>query len=143
MLTTFAAAFAQPKTVSVCALARDSQMSIGHEVEVSAILHVGDGHYAMIQDARCSFRFATGDDYQTFGNTYPVERDTQWELMKEALARPACSHLNTRLVKGRFKGKVIRVPRSGTIPQNEMPVELVIQAAADIAKVDVQCPAED
>ena len=134
---------AEAKSLSVCSLQRDSQGLLGREVEVSGILREADGHYAFIQGGKCAFRFATGDDYQSFANTYPIDHDTQWELMEETLSKPVCSHINTRLVKGKFRGRVIRVPRTGTVPQNEMTVELVIQSASDIERVDVQCPVQD
>jgi len=133
---------ADSRSVSVCTLQRNSQKLLGVEVEVSGILHVGDGHFGSIEDVKCRFRFAWGDDSQTFAAHYPIEHDTQWDLMKEALSKPACAHLNTRLVKGKFRGTLVRVPSTGTIPPNEMPIELVIQSVSEVDRVPVQCPIE-
>jgi hypothetical protein len=139
---TATAASPDSRSVSVCTLQRDSQKLLGLEVEVSGILRVGDGHHAFVHDGKCRFLFARGDDYQTFSDRYPIEKDSQWNLMKEAFSKPVCAHLNTRLVKGKFRGTVVRVPATGTRPPNEMPVELVIQSVSEVERVPVQCPIE-
>jgi hypothetical protein len=124
---------------TICSLASQPEKFLGIEVETSAVLVAGT-EYSSIVDGNCSFRFARGDDYQTFGDLYPIEHDTQWDLMLDAVAKAPCEHLSKRLVKAKFRGHVIRVPATGTIPQDQMPLELVIQSVSEVERLPVQCP---
>jgi hypothetical protein len=96
------------------------------------------GEYPNIMWGQCSFRYANGDDYQTFGNSYPARTDRQWKLMKTLLSTPECG-ANVRLVKATVTGTVVMVPSSGKIAPNEMPLELVIQSVSDVSHVRIKC----
>jgi hypothetical protein len=87
---------------------------------------------------RCKFLFAFGDDYQTFGNRFPATKNAQWKRMRQILSKTECAN-NVRVVKATFQGTVIRTPATGTIPPDEMGLELVIQSVSDVQPVPVKC----
>jgi hypothetical protein len=127
------------QSVSLCALHQDPQRFLNTDVEVSALILIG-GHNGSLKEGECLFNFAFGDDYQTFGDRFTVKHDAQWNLMKKVLSKPVCSSINNRVVKGRIKGTVVRTPATGTIPEDEMPAELVIREVAEIERVPLKCP---
>jgi hypothetical protein len=58
--------------------------------------------------------------------------------MREILGRTNCAN-NARAVRAKITGKVVRIPATGTIPPNEMGLELVIEAVADVSRVLIKC----
>jgi hypothetical protein len=101
-------------------------------------LIIEGGEYGVIRDGKCLFSIARGDDHQTFGNRFPVKHDSQWDLMEKLLATTRCAN-NVRVVRARIRGTVIRKPTTGTIPEDEMPPELVIQSVSEVSQVPVKC----
>jgi hypothetical protein len=74
-----------------------------------------------------------------------VKHDGQWALMWKLLRTPPpnnCS-VNTRIVRARIKGTVERVPATGTIPEDEMGLEIVIQSASEVGHVPIRCSPSD
>jgi len=105
---------ARTQSASVCAPEENSQKFLNAKVEVRALIVEGFEHVALIKDGRCSFLFAGGDDYQTFGRRFHVKHNAQWRLMEEILAGTNCG-TNIRVVRARIRGTVIRIPATGTI----------------------------
>jgi hypothetical protein len=124
--------------VSVCTLRDNAEKLLGAHVEVRALIFAGILEAAPIRDGGCSFEYARGDNYVAFGNRFPVKHDSQWDLMEKLLATSRCAD-NLRVVRARIRGTVIRKPATGTIPQNEMPPELVIQSVSEVSQVPVKC----
>jgi hypothetical protein len=125
--------------VSLCSLQENPERFLNSKVELEALIFEGV-EYPRLTEGKCSFRFAGGDDYQTFGDRFPVKDDGQWKLMKKLLGTTRCAS-NVRVVKARIKGTVTRVPATGTIPESEMPVELVIQSVSEVSRVPIRCTA--
>jgi len=129
--------WAKARQTSVCELQQIPESFVNTQVELRAIIIVG-GEGAYIVDGKCKFIFASGDDYQTFGHQYRVKKDAQWIRMREILGRTECAN-NARAVRAKITGKVVRIPATGTIPPNEMGLELVIEAVADVSRVLIKC----
>ena len=128
---------AQTVDVPLCSLQDHPKKFLGSKVEVEALIFAGV-EYPRITAGKCSFRFARGDNYQAFGERFPVNDDEQWKLMKELLSTTECAS-NVRVAKAKIEGTVIRVPVSGSRPQNEMPFELVIQSVSGVEHVPTNC----
>lgn len=137
ILSMYSSLWARTQRTSVCSLQDNPEKFLNSEVEVQASVFAGV-EYPRITDGKCSFRFAYGDDYQTFGDRFPTTHDNQWRLLKELLSTTECAS-NVRVAKATIKGTVVRVPATGTIPQKEMPLELVIQSVSDVSRVPVKC----
>ena len=123
--------------VSFCTMQKNPESFLHTKVEVRAIIFMGF-EMGYIKDEKCLFHFAFGDDYQTFGDRFPVKHDAQWDLMKKLLGTTECAS-NVRVAKATIKGIVIRVPATGTIPPDEMPLELVIQSVSKVVHVPIRC----
>lgn len=94
-----------------------------------------------LQDDKCSFLFAFGDDYQALGRRFRVKHDRQWDLMWKLLrTSPAnnCS-VNARIVRATIKGIVERIPATGTIPEDEMGLQIVILSVSGVEPVPIKC----
>jgi hypothetical protein len=128
---------ASTQRASLCSLQEHPDKFLNSRVEVEALIFEGV-EYPRLREGKCSFRFADGDDYQTFGDRFPIKDDDQWKSMKEALAKTECAS-NVRVAKATITGTVVRISRTGTIPQKEMPFELVIQSVSDVSRVPVKC----
>jgi len=124
--------------VTTCELQRNAANYLNAVVEVRSMIVVGNGHAAFIHGENCKFPFAFGDDYQTFGNQFQAKKDVQWKKMRQTLNHTECAN-NIRAVDGRLQGTVIRVPATGTIPADEMGLELVIQSVFEVEPVPVKC----
>ncbi len=122
---------------SLCSIQENPRKFLHTQIKVRALIFAGV-EYPRLKDGNCSFRFAYGDDYQAFGDRFSTSRNAQWTLMKDLLGRTTCAS-NFRVIKALIKGTVIRVPATGTIPQGEMPFEIVIQAVSDVSRVEVKC----
>jgi hypothetical protein len=129
--------WAQTADVSLCSLQDHPEKFLGSKVEVEALVFAGV-EYPRLTAGKCSFRFARGDDYQTFGEHFPVNQDEQWTLLKRFLSTSECAS-NVRVAKAKIKGTVIRVPASGNRPQNAMPFEVVIQSVSGVEHVRINC----
>jgi hypothetical protein len=125
------------KHTTVCSIEENSKKFLNAKVEVNALILAGI-EYPSLKEGRCSFPYERGDDYQTLGNRFPIEHDSQWSLMRELLGTTNCAS-NVRVVRARIKGTVIRAPARGTIPANEMPLELVIQSVSEVSRVPISC----
>jgi hypothetical protein len=128
---------AQTQGLSLCSLEQHPERFLNSQVEVQGLIFSGV-EYPRIRDGQCSFRFARGDDYQTFGHRFPITENEQWKSMRKLLATTECAS-NVRVVKAKMVGTVIRVPATGTVPPREMPLELVIQSVSDVTRVPVNC----
>lgn len=124
--------------VSVCSLRDNAKKLLDTQIEVRALIFEGFLEAAFIKDGKCLFPFDGGDNYVAFGDRFPVKHDSQWDLMEKLLATTRCAN-NVRVVRARIRGTVIRKPATGTIPQNEMPPELVIQSVSEVSQVPVKC----
>jgi hypothetical protein len=129
--------WARTQRPSLCSLQASPEKLLNLKVEVPASIFAGV-EYPRITDEKCSFRFAYGNDYQTFGDRFPIKDDDQWKLLKEVLRTTDCAS-NVRVAEATITGTVARVPATGTIPQKEMPFELVIQSASHVLRVPVKC----
>ncbi len=125
-------------SVTTCELQENASNYLNARVDVRSMIIAGSGHFAFIHGEHCQFRIATGDDYQQFGKQYPATKNAQWKRMEQALSITRCGS-NVRAVKAMFQGTVIRVPATGTIPPDEMGVELVIQSVSDVQSVPIKC----
>ncbi len=128
---------AQTERTSVCALQENAEKFLNSSVEVKGLIFAGV-EYPRINNESCSFRFARGDDYQTFGGRFPIRRNAQWKLLEKLLGTTECAS-NVRVVSARIQGTVTRVPATGTIPADEMPLELVIQSVSEVSPVPIKC----
>jgi hypothetical protein len=124
--------------VSLCSLQEKPERFLNSEVELVEALIFAGGEYPRITAGQCSFRYAYGDDYQTLGDRFPVKHNGEWKLLKELLGTTGCAS-NVRVAKAKIKGTIIRVPATGTVPSNEMPLELVIQSVSEVERVPVDC----
>ena len=125
-------------SVTTCELQENATNYLNALVEVRSMIILDSGHFAFIHGERCKFLFAFGDDYQTFGNQFPATKNAQWKRMRQILSKTECAN-NVRVVKATFQGTVIRIPATGTIPPDEMGLELVIQSVSDVEPVPVKC----
>jgi hypothetical protein len=131
--------------VSLCSIQRNPESFLHAHVEVRASIFAGAAHSGQLLDGKCSFRVAQGDDYQTFGHRFRVRHDAQWALMLKLLSTPPppnCS-VNARIVRANIKGIVERVPATGTIPEHEMGLEIVILSVSEVVHVPVNCTPSD
>jgi hypothetical protein len=129
--------WARTQRPSLRSLQASPEKLLNLKIEVPASIFAGV-EYPRITDEKCSFRFAYGNDYQTFGDRFPIKDDDQWKLLKEVLRTTDCAS-NVRVAEATITGTVARVPATGTIPQKEMPFELVIQSASHVLRVPVKC----
>lgn len=129
--------FAQTTSISLCALQQNPARFLNSKVEVEALVFAGieNPHLA---HGKCSFPYALGDDYQVFGERFPVEHDEDWKLLKVLLGKSNCAS-NVRIAKARITGTIIRVPATGTIEPYRMPLELVVQSVSSVERVPVKC----
>jgi len=137
VLTMCSSLWAQAQHVSLCSLQQNPVEFLNSKVEVEALLFAGV-EYPRLKEGQCSFRYANGDDYQTFGKRFPVNNDQEWKLLKKVLSSSECAS-NVRVAKAKIVGTVIRTPATGTIPQDEMPFELVIQSVSGVSRVPMKC----
>lgn len=128
--------------VSLCSIQENPEGFLHVRIDLQAQIFVGN-EIGQIKEGKCSFRFAVGDDYQTFGHRFRVKHDAQWALMMKLLGAPLDCRMNARIIKARIRGTVIRVPATGTIPENEMPLEIVIQSVAEVEHVPIKCSTSD
>ena len=132
--------WAGTEKLSVCSLQEQGEKFLYAAVEIDATIFAGN-EYPRIRDANCSFRFARGDDYQSFGKRFEAKQDRQWRLMKRILGIPQCAS-NIRVARARIVGTIIRAPATGTISADAMPLELVIQSVSGVSKVSIDCGSE-
>ena len=131
-------ALAKTIRVSLCTLQSNAEKFLNSEVQVEALVFAGfENSHLTNTDAKCFFN-AMGDDYQVFGKRFPVKHDSAWKLLNELLGKTDCAS-NIRVAKAKITGTIIRVPATGTIPPQEMPLELVIQSVSEVARVPVNC----
>ena len=134
-------AYSEPRTVTICALEQNWEHRLNQQLEIRGNIEVG-GEHGLITDQGCRFLFAFGSDYQTFGNRYRATTDREWAVMWSVLHTrldPPCN-FHVRVAKARMRGTLIRVPRTGTIPQDEMPPEFVIRRVYEVTEVPILCP---
>ena len=128
------------KKTSVCAIEENPESFLHAKVEFGAVLRVGS-EYPSINDGRCLFRFAFGDDYQTFGDRFATKKNGQWRLMRSLIVnsnnKNDCPFF-VRIVRARFRGVVERVP-AGTSPESDMPLEIIILSVSQVEAVPIEC----
>jgi hypothetical protein len=105
------------------------------QVQAMIIAGIENPH---LTEGKCWFRFVRGDDYQDLGDRFPATQNEQWMLLLKLLRVSECAS-NIRVARAKIKGTIIRVPATGTIPPNEMPLELVIQSVSEVERVPVNC----
>lgn len=130
--------------MSLCSIQKNPESFLHAHVEVRASIFAGAGHSGQLLEGKCSFRDARGDDYQTFGHRFRVRHDAQWALMSKLLStpQPNCS-VNVRIIRAKIKGIVERVPATGTIPEDEMGLEIVILSVSEVVDVPLNCAPSD
>ena len=128
---------AQAVPISLCSLQADPEKYLNSEVQVETLVFAGIEN-PHLTEGKCSFRYALGDDYQVFGERFPVKHDDDWKLLQELLGKSDCAS-NVRTARAKITGTIIRVPATGTTPPNEMPLELVIQSVSGVQRVPVNC----
>ena len=124
--------------VSVCTVQINPKSLLGKKIEFSGPIVIGP-EIGFIRDGDCRFRFVFGDDYQDFGKRYKPKMDAQWALMRKAFRTPNTCNVRSRFVKATIRGTVDRVPATGTIPKNEMPLQIVIQSVSNVERIDIKC----
>ena len=124
--------------VSLCSIQENPDLLLNTTVEVKALM-VRGFEISALHNGRCRIRYAFGDDYQTFGNRFRVKRNGQWDLMRTLLNAPNNCSVDAGRIHARIRGTVIRILATGIIPDNEMPVELVIQSVAEVEPVPIDC----
>ncbi len=129
--------WAQAARVSLCSLQKNPGRFLNSKVEVEALVYAGV-EYPRIAAGGCLFRFACGDDYQTFGDRFPVINNEQWRMLRKLLGVSECAS-NVRVARAKITGTVIRVPATGTRSPDEMPLELVIQSVSEVSHVPIKC----
>jgi hypothetical protein len=125
--------------VSVCSIQNNPESFLHAHVEVHASIFIGAR--SQLEDGKCSFLFAFGDDYQTLGHRFRVKHDAHWALMWKLLRTPPppnCS-VNARIVRANIKGIVEREPATGTIPEDEMRLEVIILSVSEVVHVPLNC----
>ncbi len=123
--------------ISVCTLQDNAERYQGEEIEVRALIFAGL-EYSFVKEGNCSFSYVRGDNYQAFGNRFRVKHDAQWKRLMRLLGTTNCG-LNVRVAEAKIVGTVIRTPATGTIPPEEMPLELVIQSVSEVSRVPTRC----
>ena len=108
------------RVVSLCLLQDHPEGFLYSTVEVEGLVFAGV-EYPRIISEKCSLRFAFGDDYQTFGERFPVRFDEQWTQMKKLLDTTECAS-NVRAAKARIRGTIIQVPATGNTLQMRCPL---------------------
>jgi len=78
-------ASANPRNLTICVLNSDWEHLLNSQLEIRGTIFIG-GEIGVITDQHCSFRFAFGDDYQTFGSRFRAKRDSKWGLMRRMLS---------------------------------------------------------
>jgi hypothetical protein len=138
ILSNYAGADASVQSISVCTLQESAARFLNMTVEVHGWLIEG-GEYPLIHSRKCSFRYVYASN-PTFGGRYPVTHDVQWVQMRHFLSKPTCPPSNIRAVSAKVTGIVVRMPGNWKIPKNEMPLELILQAASDVFFLPPICP---
>lgn len=131
----------QTAHVSLCSLQKNPERFLNSKVEVEVLVYAGM-EYPRINAGGCSFRYTRGDDYQTFRERFPVNQNEQWEQLIKLLSITECAS-NVRVAKAKIEGTVIRTPATGTIPENQMPLEIVIQSVSLVEHVPINCKPPD
>jgi hypothetical protein len=126
------------QAVSLCSIQKNPESFLHTRVEVDAVIFAGL-EVDQLQEGKCLFRVAYGDDYQTFGNRFRVKHDSQWDLMRRLLKTPNKCRGNARLIKARMQGTVERVPPTGGTPESEMPLEFVITSVSQVQPAPIDC----
>lgn len=127
----------QAAQVTICSLEDSGPTLLNSTVEFQTIIVLGS-EYPLLREGDCTFRFAFGDDYQTYGDRFPAKRNAQWRLMRKIFRTPICAP-TARAVKGKWRGTVTREPATGTIPPDEMPIEVVIQSVSGVQNAIKRC----
>lgn len=129
--------------VSLCSIQQNPESFLHAHVEVRATIFIGAR--SQLEDGKCLFLFAFGDDYQTLGHGFRVKHDAQWALMSKLLSTPPPSNcsVNARIVRAKIKGIVEREPPTGTIPEDEMRLEIVILSVSEVLHVPLNCAPSD
>lgn len=127
------------KHLSLCPIQQSPQSYLHRTVEVQASIFIGGA--SQLEEGKCSFLFAFGDDYQTLGRRFRVKHDAQWVRMQKLLRTPPPSNcsVNARIVRANIKGIVQRIPATGTIPEAEMGLHIVILSVSGVEPVPVKC----
>ena len=126
------------QAVSLCSIQKNPERFLHEGVEVRAVIFAGL-EIDQLQEGRCLFRVAYGDDYQTFGDRFHVNHNAQWDLMRKLLKTPNNCSGKARFIKAKIRGSVEHVPAIVGIPENEMPFELVIQSVSEVEQAPVVC----
>jgi len=123
--------------VTICSLEKHGAQLLNSSVEFQTTVVLGWEH-PLLREGDCVFGIAFGDDYQTFGDRSPANRNSQWRLMRRIFATPTCAP-HVRAVKGTFRGTVIRTPPPRGISPDEMPLEVVIQSVSGVENAVKRC----
>jgi hypothetical protein len=127
------------KRVSLCSIQQTPQSYLHTIVEVRASIFIGGA--SQLEEGKCSFLFAFGDDYQMLGRRFRVKHDAQWAQMQKHLRTPPPSNcsVNARIVRANIKGIVERIPATGTISEAEMGLHVVMLSVSGVQPVPTNC----
>jgi len=131
--------YAQPfRSVSLCSIQGDPQSFLHAHVEIHAFVVVAF-EASHLESGKCSFSFSFGD----YRNRFPVKRDPQWDLMKKLLtyeqsSSTTCSSI-AKVVEARIRCTVEHRPATGTIPEDQMGLEIVILSVSRVKGVPQRC----
>ncbi|MGB7984983.1 MAG: hypothetical protein WCF54_07480 [Terracidiphilus sp.] len=124
--------------ISLCLIQQNPESYLHFQIEVNALLVTGiEGD--RLFEGTCQFRVAYGDNYQTFGNRFNVDRNANWDLFKKLMKAPNDCSSSTKRIRAIFAGVVERVPATGTRSEDEMPLEIVLLAVSDVERVLMNC----
>ncbi len=131
------------RDASLCSIQKNPGSFLHAHVEVRASIFIGAR--SQLEDGKCSFLFAFGDDYQTLGHRFHVKHNAQWALMWKLLRTPPppnCA-VNARIVRANIKGIVEREPAKNAIPADEMGLQIVILSVSEVEHVPLNCAPSD
>jgi hypothetical protein len=130
------------RKVSICDIQKNPESFLHTKVEILNTLRLNNTEHNLLHEGSCVLNFAFGDDYQTFGDRYSAKKNAQWRLMRSLLInsnnKNDCPFF-VRAIKARFRGVVERVPATGTIPPDEMPVEIIFRSVSHVEAIPIHC----
>jgi hypothetical protein len=134
----------KPIKTSVCAIRQNQQDYIHKRVQVTALLRIAFEDQD-VHEGECALTIAWGNDYQRFGNQFPVRNDRAWNLLRALIGGAywqACKPgAFKNLVSAKLTGTIEPVHVSGEKPDDPVEVQLIIQEAAHVKVRKANCVA--
>ncbi len=127
------------KRVSLCSIQQTPQSYLHTIVEVRASIFIGGA--SQLEEGKCSFLFAFGDDYQTLGRRFRVKHNRQWAQMQKLLRTPpratvpSMRELSEQLSRAWWNAFL----RLALFPRAEMGLHVVILSVSGVRPVPIKC----